>query len=295
MDSWHATFLGLRHLPREVTAFEVEVFFQFSAEEARIIEERRGPELKLGLALQIGFLRMSGRLLDAVRIVPPLLWDKQTGLWERFDPMELATPAAYEHDPSLVWGWYEWRRAAVLRAQPNAAHRAIAAMATAVPRLTPITQNVDDLHERAGSLSVLHLHGQLARPYCAACRQLYVFPEGVPPLAPEGQRMNPPRCNACGGRIRPGVVWFGEELPRHEWRAAVDAAGQCDAFFCVGTSSLVQPAASLTDMAIRAGAITIQVNVSPTEMDGQVTQTLRGAAGSVLPRLVSEVWGREIP
>jgi NAD-dependent deacetylase len=220
--------------------------------------------------------------------------DKQTGLWEKFDPMELATPTAYERDPSLVWGWYEWRRAAVLRAQPNAAHRAIAAMVTAVPRLTLITQNVDDLHERAGSAPVLHLHGQLARPYCAACRQPLVLPEGVPPPASEGQRINPPRCNACGGRIRPGVIWFGEELPKPEWCAAVDAACRCDAFLCIGTSSLVQPAASLTDMAIRTGAITIQVNVSPTEMDGQVTHTLRGAAGSILPSLVAEVWDRGI-
>jgi NAD-dependent deacetylase len=204
----------------------------------------------------------------------------------------LATPSAYERDPSLVWGWYEWRRAAVSRAQPNAAHRAIAAMATAVPRFTLITQNVDDLHERAGSAPVLHLHGRLARPYCASCRQPHVFPEGLTPPAPDRQRIDPPRCSACGGRIRPGVVWFGEELPTQEWRAAVDAACQCDAFFCVGTSSLVQPAASLTDRATRAGAITIQVNVSPTEIDGQVTHTLRGAAGSVLPLLVAEVWGR---
>jgi NAD-dependent deacetylase len=225
----------------------------------------------------------------------PTFRDKQTGLWERFDPMQLATPSAFEHDPSLVWGWYEWRRAAVLRAKPNAAHRAIAAMAAAVPRLTLITQNVDDLHERAGSAPVLHLHGQLARPYCAACRRPYVFAEGVPAVAPEGQRIDPPRCASCGGPVRPGVVWFGEELPRSEWRAAVDAASRCDAFFCVGTSSLVQPAASLTDMAIRGGAVTIQVNVSPTEMDAQVAHSLRGAAGSVLTSLVCEVWGRGDP
>jgi NAD-dependent deacetylase len=225
----------------------------------------------------------------------PTFRDKQTGLWEKFDPMQLATPSAYQHDPSLVWGWYEWRRVAALRAQPNAAHRAIAAMAAKVRRLTLITQNVDDLHERAGSSPVLHLHGQLARPYCAVCRQQYVFPQGVPSMAPDGQRIDPPRCEACGGRIRPGVVWFGEELPRPEWRAAVDAASQCNAFLCVGTSSLVQPAASLTDVAIRAGAVTIQVNVRPTDIDARVAHTLRGAAGSVLPSLVCEVWGRASP
>jgi len=221
----------------------------------------------------------------------PTFRDRQTGLWATFDPMQLATPSAYERDPSLVWGWYEWRRAAVQSAQPNAAHRAITAMAAAVPRLTLITQNVDDLHERAGSASVLHLHGELGRPYCAVCRRAYALPPDPPRVVPDGERIEPPRCESCGGRIRPGVVWFGEALPQAQWRRAVDAASRCDAFFCVGTSSLVQPAASLTDVAIRAGAITIQVNLSPTDMDARVAHSLRGAAGSVLPGLVSEVWG----
>jgi NAD-dependent deacetylase len=225
----------------------------------------------------------------------PTFRDKQTGIWERFDPMQLATPSAYERDPSLVWGWYEWRRAAVSRAQPNATHRAITAIATAVPRFTLITQNVDDLHERAGSAPVLHLHGRLARPYCASCRRPHAFSDGPPAMAPEGQRIDPPRCGACGGRVRPGVVWFGEELPVPEWSAAVDAAGECDAFLCVGTSSLVQPAASLTDVASRAGAKTIQVNLGPTKIDGQVTHALYGPAGSVLPRLVADVWRLAVP
>jgi len=108
----------------------------------------------------------------------PTFRDKQTGLWENFDAAELATPYAFERDPALVWGWYEWRRAAVLAAQPNAAHRAIAAMAEVVPQFTLITQNVDDLHERAGSLDVLHLHGELSRPYCKVCRRSYVL-EGI--------------------------------------------------------------------------------------------------------------------
>lgn len=221
----------------------------------------------------------------------PTFRDKQTGIWERFDPMQLATPAAYEKDPSLVWGWYEWRREAVSRAVPNPAHRAIAAMAAIVPEFTLVTQNVDDLHERAGSAAVLHLHGRLARPHCAVCRQPHAFTDGSPAPASDGQRIDPPHCLACGGRIRPGVVWFGEELPVPEWRAAVVAAGRCDAFLCVGTSSLVQPAASLTAMAARAGAMTIQVNVSPTEIDDLVTHSLRGAAGLALPALVSKVWG----
>ena len=225
----------------------------------------------------------------------PTFRDKQTGIWERFDPTQLATPSAFESDPSLVWGWYEWRRTAVARARPNAAHLAIAAMAGVVPRLTLITQNVDDLHERAGSTSVAHLHGRLAQPYCSGCQRPQVLRPGPPSLAPEGQRIEPPRCVDCGGRIRPGVVWFGEALPAAEWRVAVDAAGACDAFFCIGTSSLVQPAASLTALATRAGATTVQVNVNATEIDDQVTYNLRGPAGSILPGLVVEVWGSQIP
>src|SRR6202035_3969777 len=143
----------------------------------------------------------------------PTFRDKQTGLWEQFDAAELATPYAFERDPALVWGWYEWRRAAVLNAQPTPAHRAIAAMANHVPQLTLIPQNVDDLHERAGSGDVLHLHGELARPYCEACRRSYVFPIRAPKLPPGGARIEPPRCEVCGAKIRPGVVWFGEALP----------------------------------------------------------------------------------
>jgi NAD-dependent deacetylase len=217
--------------------------------------------------------------------------DALAGLWSRFDVMQLATSAAYERDPSLVWGWYAWRQAAVMRAQPNPAHRAIAAMARAVPRFTLITQNVDDLHERAGSEAVLHLHGRLAQPYCGSCRLPHEIADPDIALPVEGARAEPPACRACGGRIRPGVVWFGEALPTREWHAAVDAACHCDAFLCVGTSSLVQPAASLTAMAARAGAITILVNPNPTEIDDQVSRTLRGTAGSILPALVAEVWG----
>jgi NAD-dependent deacetylase len=178
----------------------------------------------------------------------------------------------------------------VLRAQPNAAHRALAAMADVVSNLTLITQNVDDLHERAGSQGVLHLHGRLAEPYCESCRQPYVFAAGVPNLPPGGTRIEPPRCNHCGGRIRPGVVWFGENIPTDEWQAAVDATKSCDAFLCVGTSSIVQPAASLTEMAIRAGAIAIQINPNPTSADGVVSFSLKGSAGDILPQLLQTVW-----
>jgi NAD-dependent deacetylase len=220
----------------------------------------------------------------------PTFRDKQTGLWETFDAAELATPYAFQRDPSLVWGWYEWRRATVLGAKPNSAHRAIAAMEKLVPHFRLITQNVDDLHERAGSAGVLHLHGQLSRPHCEACRHSYVHPEGIPDLPQGGARIEPPRCDACGAMIRPGVVWFGERLPDVAWRSACEAAKHCDVFFCCGTSSVVQPAASLTGMAIRAGATTIQINPKATDYDGSVTVAIQGPAGIVLPCIVAETW-----
>lgn len=220
----------------------------------------------------------------------PTFRDKQTGLWENFDAAELATPYAFEQDPALVWGWYEWRRAMVLSAKPNTAHRAIAAMAELVPHFMLITQNVDDLHERAGNPSVLHLHGELSRPYCETCRRSYVHPAGIPDLSPGGSRIEPPRCVACGGRIRPGVVWFGEGLPERDWRVSCEAAKQCDLFFCIGTSSVVQPAASLTDMAMATGALTVQINPNATGYDGAVTVAIQGPAGIVLPRIVEQTW-----
>ena len=133
----------------------------------------------------------------------PTFRDEQTGLWENFDAGELATPLAFQRDPPLVWGWYEWRRATVLAAEPNAGHWAIAAIAGQVPRFTLITQNVDDFHERVGSTEVPHLHGELSRPYCEACRRPYVLPEGIPELPPGGARVEPPRCESCGAKIRP--------------------------------------------------------------------------------------------
>jgi NAD-dependent deacetylase len=220
----------------------------------------------------------------------PTFRDQQTGLWERFDAAELATPQAFDRDPALVWGWYESRRAAVLDAAPNAAHRALAAMACHIAQFDLITQNVDDLHERAGSRSVWHLHGELSRPYCEGCRAMHVFPAATARPRPGGERLDPPRCDACGARIRPGVVWFGESLPQETWQCARASAQHCEVFIVCGTSSLVQPAASLTDIAIEAGATTIQVNPNATAADRRVRHTLRGEAGRVLPQLLADVW-----
>lgn len=220
----------------------------------------------------------------------PTFRDQQTGLWKNFDVQSLATPEAFDRDPALVWGWYEWRRFQVLASEPNAAHRAIAALVGRVARLTLITQNVDDLHERAGSPQVLHLHGRLCAPYCSACGLEY---SAVPPAPFEAQadrRLEPPRCERCAGRIRPGVVWFGESLPTGPWEQSVQAARGCDGFLCVGTSSVVEPAAGLTRAAISAGAATVQVNIDCTCLDDFVTLNLRGPATSMLPKLLEQVW-----
>lgn len=156
-----------------------------------------------------------------------------------------------------------------------------------VPELTVITQNVDDLHEWAGSREGLHLHGRLLEPYCQDCGRRYVYPPGIPDVPLSGAPIDSPWCEACGGRVRPGVVWFGEGLPQREWHAALDAARRCDVFFCIGTSSVVQ-AASLTAMAAEAGAMTVQVNPNATEVDGLVAWRLTGPAGVILPRLLAE-------
>ncbi len=216
----------------------------------------------------------------------PTFRDPLTGLWERFDPRDLATPEAFDRDPALVWGWYEWRRMKALRATPNAGHVAIRDLQQKAPRLTLVTQNVDDLHERAGSFNVVHLHGRLSNPFCEACRQPFTPAPGIPEEPDSGRRLDPPRCAACGSRIRPGVVWFGESLPQHEWSIAQEAAESCDVFFCVGTSAVVYPAASLIEHAAARGVTTVQVNPGGSSWDEHVSYNFRCPAGALLPELV---------
>lgn len=217
--------------------------------------------------------------------------DPLTGLWARFDARALATPEAFAAQPDLVWGWYEWRRAQVARAEPNAAHRAIAALARKIPALTLVTQNVDNLHERAGSDAVIHLHGSLHAPRCSACGHAARFAPRAPDDgrdAPAEERaITPPACVECGAPIRPGVVWFGESLPADAWRAAQQACDDCDLFFSIGTSALVYPAAELPLRAARGGATVVQVNPAPTPLDAHAGFNLRGAAADVMPRLLA--------
>jgi NAD-dependent deacetylase len=209
----------------------------------------------------------------------PTFREALTGLWERFSPEELATPEAFERDPKFVWDWYEYRRELVRRAEPNPGHRALADLARRVPRLTLVTQNVDGLHQRAGSPGVLEYHGNILRDRCTA--------EQVVADRSEDSRHGLPRCAACGALLRPDVVWFGEAIPRGPMIAAAEAASDCDVFLSIGTSSLVFPAAGLAEAALRRGATVIEVNPSRTELTDAASLVLAGPSGRILPRLLA--------
>ena len=221
----------------------------------------------------------------------PTFRDALSGLWERFDSAALATAQAFRNDPALVWGWYEWRRAKALAAQPNAAHLAIAKLATRVPTLTVVTQNVDDLLERAGCPEVLHLHGSLGSPRCFACARPYELKGEQLDEPEEGRAIEPPRCLHCNGKVRPGVVWFGESLPDDVWRKALAAVKKCDLLLSVGTSGLVQPAAEIPQIALQNGARVVHINVQPETIVGEREFSLVGRAAEVLPRLIEQAFG----
>ena len=220
----------------------------------------------------------------------PTFRDALTGLWENFDVEMLATRNAFRRNPAQVWGWYEWRRKLVMLTQPNPAHRAIARLAEFVPELTVITQNVDDLHERAGSMGVIHLHGSFFSPRCFSCERPSNIPEdkqGEPNLE---RRLEPPRCSHCNGRIRPGVVWFGERLSKSDFGQARKAIRKCDVLISVGTSAEVFPAAALPFEAANHGAVVIQVNPAATDLDKVARFNLRGPAGSLMDGLSRAAW-----
>lgn len=216
----------------------------------------------------------------------PTFRDRSTGLWENYPIADLATPGAFRKNRSVVWGWYEWLRMVIMKAQPNPAHIAIAGLAQRVPKLTLITQNVDDLHERAGSQDVIHLHGEIQRPRCFACMRPYTFASGIPDEPEGGRWLDPPRCTRCNGYIRPGVVWFGEKLPQEKWDMASKACSECDLMFVIGTSVLVQPAASLPDLALARDVPIIQINPKHNSLSHSSRFNLLRAAGEVMPLLV---------
>ncbi|HMB02707.1 MAG TPA: NAD-dependent deacylase [Isosphaeraceae bacterium] len=200
------------------------------------------------------------------------------GLWRGRDPMRLATPQAFAADPALVWEFYNWRRDLVARAEPNAAHLTLVELAGRTPHFVLITQNVDRLHQRAGSRDVIELHGNLFDVRCTGCGTT---------LDRTGVALpSPPRCDDCGALLRPGVVWFGEPLPPDAWHAAESAVRAADLLLVVGTSAVVYPAAGLIGSARRAGLAIIEINLEPTPVSDAIDLGLYGPAGIILPKIV---------
>jgi NAD-dependent deacetylase len=202
------------------------------------------------------------------------------GIWNKLKPEELANFDAFLKNPDLVWEWYKHRKQIINEAKPNAGHLAIAKAQNIFHNVTVVTQNIDNLHGRAGSKIVYELHGNIERNYCIKCKTFYNeeldFSKGVP------------HCK-CGGLIRPDVVWFGEYLPEDQFNAAEETVRNCDIFFVVGTSAVVYPAASHVFTAKQLGAYLIEVNIEETEISPYVDKSIFGSAGKVLPALLKEV------
>ena len=205
------------------------------------------------------------------------------GLWEGYRIEEVATPSAFERDPSLVWRFYNMRRTQLWTVKPNAGHVALAQMEQrwGSDRFTVITQNVDGLHRAAGSRHVLELHGNLTRVRCTGCGHIEERPnEDLPAL---------PHCDDCRAILRPDIVWFHEMLPEDVWQEAALATGECDCFLVVGTSAVVYPAAGLIDAARAVGATVMEINLEATPATRPGTIALRGKSGEILPRLLELV------
>ncbi|MDK1117937.1 MAG: NAD-dependent deacylase [Anaerolineae bacterium] len=209
--------------------------------------------------------------------------DTQTGLWSQFKPTELATPEAFMRNPKLVWDWYAMRRNKVSDVEPNPGHFAIVEIAGHIPDFSLITQNVDGLHQRAGSPKVIELHGNIQRVKCSSCgQQAQAWNEA-------GDEV--PKCEICKSLLRPDVVWFGESLPYTMLEAAEKAARACQVYFSIGTSGVVHPAASLALTASARGALIVEINTESTPLTEKADYYLQGMAGEILPALVKSVWG----
>lgn len=211
----------------------------------------------------------------------PTFREAQTGLWARYDPMELATPQAFQRNPQLVWQWYAWRRELATKSEPNPGHVSIARLAQLVPQLVLITQNIDGLHQRAGSQDPIELHGNIHRVKCFRCEHQ--------PADWDRAAESPPPCTVCGGLLRPDVVWFGEALPDNALAQAIGQAQSADLFITVGTSGLVHPAASIPLLAERAGALMVEVNPVTTELSRIMDYRLSGQAGKVMPAFLEAI------
>ena len=248
-----------------------------------------GMEIPSSLAARLHAARhvvaLTGAGISAESGVPTFR-DAQTGLWARYRPEELATPQAFMRDPRTVWEWYAWRRALVAKAVPNAGHIALSELEQRVPRFTLITQNVDGLHHAAGSRNVLELHGNIQRTRC--------FDRSHRADTWDESGELPPRCPPCGIPLRPDVVWFGERLPESVLAQALSAAASCDLFLCIGTSAVVEPAASMPFAALQNGTLVVEINPHPTPLTSRAHHALNAPAGVALPKLVEAAWPPQV-
>ncbi len=201
------------------------------------------------------------------------------GLWKKFKPEELANFDAFIRNPDLVWEWYAYRKRLIAEVKPNAGHYALAEMEKLFPEFSLITQNIDNLHQRAGNSRVYELHGNIERNYCIECGRRYRNEELI-------SVTTAPWCSNCNGLIRPDVVWFGELLPADQWNSSERAARGADVFFSIGTSGIVYPAASLPIIAKESGAYLVEVNPERTPLSDRADEVLLGIAGEFLPALV---------
>ncbi|MCZ7602043.1 MAG: NAD-dependent deacylase [Melioribacteraceae bacterium] len=204
------------------------------------------------------------------------------GIWNKLKPEELANFSAFLRNSDMVWEWYQYRRKIVREAQPNAGHLAIAEFEMYYPNVTVVTQNVDNLHKRAGSKKIYELHGNIERNYCIDCKKWY----NDVPISDE--KKGAIKCS-CGGLIRPDVVWFGEYLPEDEFKNSEWEVGKSDICFVVGTSAIVYPAAYIPITALQAGSYLVEVNIEPTEFTKNAHHSFFGEAGKVLPEILSKV------
>ena len=216
----------------------------------------------------------------------PTFRDAQEGLWARYRPEELATREGFRNDPARVWGWYNYRRGLISRCAPHAGHGALAQLERLVPQMAVVTQNIDGMHVRAGSSTVLELHGNINRFKC--------FENDHPvdielPVTNSDGPVEPPKCSICGSPLRPDVVWYGEILPPGVFERAESLARSCDVMLVVGTSGIVYPAAALPLAAKAGGGKVVEVNVERSELTQTMDIFLQGPAGVVLPELVSRV------
>jgi NAD-dependent deacetylase len=205
------------------------------------------------------------------------------GLWKNYSVTDLATPEAFARNPRLVWEWYQWRQDIINQAEPNPAHYAVAELEKITHNFLLLTQNVDNLHQRAGSKNVLHLHGSIFSARCIDCgnKILYNSKEDYAKSAL-------PRC-ACGGLLRPDVVWFGEPIPQDIWHSALNFLNDADLALICGTSGVVWPAAAIPEIAGQSGTATIEINLEPTPLTNIVNVSLHGKAGELLPRIIQNL------